>query len=189
MKKIIFGLLTVLLLTTTVEAGEYKDLPADILSDTDTHGRKHLRLMNIPSDEEASEKITKKTDFCYHKYCLVNISEEETECKIFRPPMLPKDDTPCLKWVKGYDDNGRLNVYMSYSIDHETKEIHLKHLVQWHENGQISHICYYDNAHCQSFNAAGELIRDCSETVAYSSCSEYDSEKREWTEYRISWIS
>ena len=166
----------------TVATSQARDLPADILTEVETHGKKHLRLMEIPSDEKANSKTKKGENDCFDDYCLAYISEEKTDCIIHYLPSWRKEDVSCMEWQKGYDKKGILRTYTSYKIDSKTKERNRKYFVEWNENKQVNRICDYDNHICQYFDANGKLIKDCYVGRGFGYCSEYNEDTEKWDE-------
>ena len=168
----------------TVTTAKAQDLPADIFVEEETHGKKHLRLLEIPPDEEANKKILKaeglKGDACYQEYCLSRISGKETNCVIHWLPSWREEKVFCTEWEKGYDGKGNLRTYKSYEIDSETRERNRKYFVEWNENGQVSQICYYNYHICQHFDTNGKLIKDCYVGKGSGQCSEYNKDTHKW---------
>ena len=201
--------LLVCICLATVRA-EARDLTDDILTETETHGKKHLRLMEIPPDEEANHKSMEKEAKCFNNYCVSRVIKGKKHCVIY---LLPSGNEfiPCMEWQKGYDDKGRLRTYKAYKIGSKSKipfaseretgsvdqngevlfrdrgikfepayEIDTKYFVEWHENGQVSQICYYENNICQHFDPDGKLIKDCYVERGYGQCSKYNEDTGKW---------
>ena len=164
----------------TIATAKARDLPADILTDKETYGKKHLRLMEIPPDEKANNKTVKGENECFDDYCLSYISEREEGCVVYLLPSGRKKNVSCMEWQKGYNEKGELRTYTSYKINPETKEHNRKYFVEWDENGQMNHICYYDNNICQYFDSDGKLIKDCYVGRGFHNCSTYDENTDEW---------
>ena len=192
MKKFILGLLTTSIISITVIAEE---LPSHILSDTETHGKRHLRLMPIPSDKEATEKIKKGEMPCFEDYCFLRISNDATRCKLYNLPLLSgsliSDGVPCVEWLKEYNNSGKLHRYGSFLVDSQTISLSSKNKTTWygatwHENGQVSSICYINNGICQYFDLTGQLIRECREIDPVKYCSDYDIQSSKWNSYSLS---
>jgi len=174
----------------------YKNIPSEILSETETHGRKHMRLTEeIPPDSEATRDYVKVDGEHY----LERAIDGREKCFIDRPPSLTMDEFPCIEWRKIYDANRKLIKYEVYkastyeSDDCKVKyglkntstnnqvcsEIELRYWVSWHSNGRVERICDYDHAICQTFDTKGQLIKNCSENTVYGVCETY--EKGKWS--------
>lgn len=180
MKKFILGLL-ILFFSSIV----FVNTLPDTINKTETHGKKHKTLPEIPSDNEAtqrneyfSERVSKDKKCVDVEHGLMRIGDDG----------MPTSTHPCVEWHKEYE-NGKLQRYESYEItalpDMSSFYVeHTKHLVVWNENGQILKI--RDKISTQSFDEMGNLERECTGTVA-GECEEYDEIEGRWI--TLFWIS
>ena len=150
---------------------------------TETHGRKHKSLPEIPLDEEANRNgftvsFEENTDGL-EKDRFLTFVYEGSEC--IDSGFDRKDKHECKKWEKEYR-NGKLYRYTYYEIipSKDFNQEKIKDHVEWNKNGQVNLI--RDSKSCQYFDHLGNLRRECKveDFGCGDYCARYEEESEEW---------